>query len=103
MPVTASRILRVEAKKGIEDPEKIYYCKFAIDSRRGIFYSFKWERHRSDALGKSTPSLRLVQVPRKVILSGVKAVIGTSKRKRKSFPRGRVRNLGDVSESRLPR
>ena len=47
-----------EAEKEIRDPEKIFYCKFAIDSRRGIFYTFKWERHRKDALTKSiSPSI----------------------------------------------
>jgi hypothetical protein len=35
--------------------------------------------------------LRLVQVPGRIFLSGVKEVIGTSKRKRRSFPRGAVR------------
>jgi len=43
------------AEEGIEDPEKVYHCKFAIDSRRGIFYTFNWERHRKDALAKSMP------------------------------------------------
>lgn len=42
-------------EEGVDDPEKVYYCKFAIDSRRGIFYTFNWERHRKDALAKSTP------------------------------------------------
>ena len=44
-----------EEEKEIKDPEKIFYCKFAIDSRRGIFYNFQWEHHRRAALAKSTP------------------------------------------------
>jgi origin recognition complex subunit 1 len=44
-----------ETEKDIKDPEKIFFCKFAIDSRRGIFYTFKWERHRKEALARSTP------------------------------------------------
>lgn len=44
-----------KAEKEIDDPEKIFHCKFAIDSRRGIFYTFEWERHRRDALSKGTP------------------------------------------------
>ncbi len=44
-----------EAEKEIQEPEKIFHCKFAIDSRRSVFYSFKWERHQKDALAKSAP------------------------------------------------
>ena len=39
----------------IDDPEKIFYCGFAVDSRRGIFYRFKWGRHKESALAQSPP------------------------------------------------
>jgi len=42
-----------DEEKQIDDPDKIFYCRLAVDSRRGIFYDFKWERHRRDALARS--------------------------------------------------
>jgi origin recognition complex subunit 1 len=51
-----------------DDPDKIFYCKLAVDSRRGLFYNFNWDRHRKDALelpivpivpsGQAGPSLK---------------------------------------------
>ncbi|KAI0034757.1 P-loop containing nucleoside triphosphate hydrolase protein [Vararia minispora EC-137] len=32
-----------------------YYCGFAIDSRRGIYYNFNWEQHCAKALAASRP------------------------------------------------
>ncbi|KIM40772.1 hypothetical protein M413DRAFT_167654 [Hebeloma cylindrosporum] len=36
-----------------DDPDKNFYCRLAVDSRRGLFYGFGWERHRRDALLRS--------------------------------------------------
>lgn len=41
-------------KKVPDDPDKIFYCSLAVDSRRGIFYNFNWERHQKDALALSS-------------------------------------------------
>ena len=38
-----------------DDPDKTFYCRLAVDSRRGLFYGFGWERHRQDALLRSKP------------------------------------------------
>lgn len=38
-----------------DDPDKTFYCRLAVDSRRGLFYGFGWERHRRDALLRSKP------------------------------------------------
>ena len=32
-----------------------FYCRLAVDSRRGLFYEFAWERHRKDALSRAKP------------------------------------------------
>lgn len=37
------------------DPDKTFYCRLAVDSRRGLFYGFGWEHHRQAALLKSKP------------------------------------------------
>ncbi|KAF8173916.1 hypothetical protein BJ912DRAFT_991510 [Pholiota molesta] len=37
------------------DPDKNFYCRYAVDSRRGIFYDLSWERHRTDCLIQSKP------------------------------------------------
>ncbi|KAF8972307.1 hypothetical protein BDZ97DRAFT_1784119 [Flammula alnicola] len=39
------------------EPEKNFYCRLAVDSRRGMFYDFNWERHRKDALLRTKPPL----------------------------------------------
>lgn len=49
-----------EAKESDEseisnDPDRNFYCRLAVDSRRGIFYDFKWEIHRSESLKRSSP------------------------------------------------
>lgn len=39
-----------------EDTEEVdaqFYCRLAVDSRRGLFYEFAWERHRKDALSRA--------------------------------------------------
>lgn len=38
-----------------DDPDKTFYCRLAVDSRRGIFYGFAWERHHRNALLRSKP------------------------------------------------
>ncbi len=48
-----------------DDPDKIFYCKLAVDSRRGLFYNFNWDRHRKDALALSiVPSGQAGSSPR---------------------------------------
>ncbi|KDR68521.1 hypothetical protein GALMADRAFT_256748 [Galerina marginata CBS 339.88] len=37
------------------DPDKQFYCRLAVDSRRGLFYEFNWEQHHQDALSQSKP------------------------------------------------
>lgn len=74
-PVTPSKRKNVSLKKNIrfvpdsdgdsetdenvttakDDPDKTFYCRLAVDSRRGLFYGFAWERHRQDALLRSKP------------------------------------------------
>ena len=36
-----------------EEPDAQFYCRLAVDSRRGLFYEFTWERHRKDALSRA--------------------------------------------------
>ena len=43
-----------------QDTEESYarfYCRLAVDSRRGLFYEFAWERHRKDALSRAKPPI----------------------------------------------
>ncbi|KAF9484856.1 P-loop containing nucleoside triphosphate hydrolase protein [Pholiota conissans] len=37
------------------DPDMNFYCRFAVDSRRGIFYDLNWEGHRANCLLRSKP------------------------------------------------
>ncbi|KAF8910446.1 hypothetical protein CPB84DRAFT_1702121 [Gymnopilus junonius] len=41
-----------------DDPSKHFFCSLAVDSRRGLFYDFNWEKHRKDALQHSKPPSR---------------------------------------------
>ena len=36
-----------------EEPDAHFYCRLAVDSRRGLFYELAWERHRKDALSRA--------------------------------------------------
>ena len=36
-----------------EESDEQFYCRLAVDSRRGLFYEFAWERHRKNALSKA--------------------------------------------------
>jgi origin recognition complex subunit 1 len=50
-----------QARKGRQETNSIevdnaYYCGYAIDSRRGIYYSFDWAQHLLHALSASVPS-----------------------------------------------
>ena len=40
-----------------EESDARFYCRLAVDSRRGLFYKFAWERHRKDALSRSKPPI----------------------------------------------
>jgi origin recognition complex subunit 1 len=31
-------------------PEEKFFCRYAINSQRGLYYDFDWEQHRADAL-----------------------------------------------------
>lgn len=39
----------------ITNPDRIFYCRLAVDSRRGLFYRFDWDRHQHDALLRTRP------------------------------------------------
>ncbi|KAF9534025.1 hypothetical protein CPB83DRAFT_420329 [Crepidotus variabilis] len=39
-----------DSELAITDPERIFLCRLAVDSRRGIFYDFKWEKHKKDVM-----------------------------------------------------
>ncbi|KAF8802447.1 P-loop containing nucleoside triphosphate hydrolase protein [Phlegmacium glaucopus] len=43
--------------KDAEEPDARFYCRLAVDSRRGLFYEFTWERHRKDALSRAKPPI----------------------------------------------
>lgn len=38
-----------------EDPAKRFYCRYAVDSRRGLFYALDYDRHRRTTLTRSNP------------------------------------------------
>ncbi|KAF8150196.1 P-loop containing nucleoside triphosphate hydrolase protein, partial [Crassisporium funariophilum] len=38
-----------------ESSNEKFYCRLAVDSRRGVFYDFDWERHRRDASIRAKP------------------------------------------------
>ena len=40
-----------------EEPDARFYCCLAVDSRRGLFYEFVWERHRKNALSRAKPPI----------------------------------------------
>ncbi|KAJ3501489.1 hypothetical protein NLJ89_g9313 [Agrocybe chaxingu] len=46
---------QVDETSFVNDPDKMFYCRLAVDSRRGIFYDFDWEKHHRDALARSKP------------------------------------------------
>jgi origin recognition complex subunit 1 len=35
-------------------PEETFYCRYAINSQRGLYYNLKWDRHRDTALKTSS-------------------------------------------------
>ena len=37
------------------DPDRNFYCRLAVDPRRGVFYDLNWERHRAESLQRSRP------------------------------------------------
>ncbi|KAF9559279.1 P-loop containing nucleoside triphosphate hydrolase protein [Agrocybe pediades] len=39
----------------IMDPDRMFYCRLALDSRRGLYYTFDWEQHHRDALQRTRP------------------------------------------------
>jgi origin recognition complex subunit 1 len=41
-----------------EEPYARFYCRLAVDSRRGIFYEFAWEHHHKDALSRAKPPVK---------------------------------------------
>ncbi|KAJ2916784.1 hypothetical protein MD484_g3647, partial [Candolleomyces efflorescens] len=44
------------AKPGLAPnrPEENFFCRYAINSQRGLYYDFDWEQHRADALQSTT-------------------------------------------------
>ncbi|KAH9481151.1 Origin recognition complex subunit 1 [Psilocybe cubensis] len=38
-----------------DDPTKKFYCRYAVDSRRGLFYELDYDRHRRTTLTRSQP------------------------------------------------
>ncbi|KAJ3516579.1 hypothetical protein NLJ89_g1040 [Agrocybe chaxingu] len=46
---------QVDETSFVNDPDKMFYCRLAVDSRRGIFHDFDWEKHHRDALAQSKP------------------------------------------------
>lgn len=38
-----------------DDPAKKFYCRYAVDSRRGLFYELDYDRHRRTTLTRSRP------------------------------------------------
>lgn len=37
------------------DPDRNFYCRLAVDPRRGVFFDLNWERHRAESLQRSKP------------------------------------------------
>lgn len=55
-PSKSSKFRRTYTGDEDEDESEKYFCHLAVNSQRGLFYDFKWDEHRENALAASPSS-----------------------------------------------